>query len=315
MVSRFCISLDFEKKWGILDKNMPYYDEGIRNVDYVIDLMLDAFDKYQIRSTWAFVGMLMFSNKEQMKNILNDNFNINYVNSKLSPVSNIDFKNFDIDLFSGVNSLKKILTYNGQSLASHTFCHSYFNENGVKQKDIVDDKNVFNSFCMEILGVTVNGIIFPRNQVPSEKVPYRYYRSNLNNIFDKGYSESELNLGVKILRTLDCFIPLRKNKVVREELDNNSVLSIPATRFLRSYKKNKVINFLLIKRIKSEMTWAAKNNSLYHLWWHPHNFGFNTKENINNLIEILEHFKFLESEYGMRSVNMNDIYRDLLLNG
>ena len=30
---------------------------------------------------------------------------------------------------------------------------------------------------------------------------------------------------------------------------------------------------LKMKRIKAQMTYAAKNDKLFHLWWHPHNFG------------------------------------------
>jgi len=43
---------------------------------------------------------------------------------------------------------------------------------------------------------------------------------------------------------------------------------------------------------------------VFHLWWHPHNFGVNLVENIALLREILEHFRKLHSEYGMMSSAM-----------
>jgi hypothetical protein len=46
---------------------------------------------------------------------------------------------------------------------------------------------------------------------------------------------------------------------------------------------------------------------MYHIWWHPHNFGVNINENIANLVAILEYYQFLKKEYGMQSFNMGEI--------
>jgi hypothetical protein len=57
------------------------------------------------------------------------------------------------------------------------------------------------------------------------------------------------------------------------------------------------------------MTYAAKNNLLYHLWWHPHNFGQHTEKNMDTLKRVLEHYRKLKLEYGFRSATMLDIAR------
>ena len=54
------------------------------------------------------------------------------------------------------------------------------------------------------------------------------------------------------------------------------------------------------------MTNAAKKQSLFHLWWHPHNFGINQEENLYLLADILTHFKKLKKLYGMKSMTMNE---------
>ena len=61
---------------------------------------------------------------------------------------------------------------------------------------------------------------------------------------------------------------------------------------------------LKLRRIRNSMTYAAKNNLLYHLWWHPHNFGQNTDKNMDTLKRVLEHYKKLELKYGFRSLTM-----------
>ena len=59
--------------------------------------------------------------------------------------------------------------------------------------------------------------------------------------------------------------------------------------------------------VADDMTKAAKNKTGFHLWWHPHNFGVNTKENIKNLANILSYYNHLREKYGMKSSKMSDI--------
>ena len=59
-----------------------------------------------------------------------------------------------------------------------------------------------------------------------------------------------------------------------------------------------------MNRIKKEMLYAAINNKNYHLWWHPHNFGENVAENMNQLKEIIDYFNELRLKYDFSSSNM-----------
>ena len=55
------------------------------------------------------------------------------------------------------------------------------------------------------------------------------------------------------------------------------------------------------------MTLAAQQKKLYHIWWHPHNFGKNIQENLSILAEIIAHFDYLRSRYNFKSLNMSEI--------
>ena len=55
------------------------------------------------------------------------------------------------------------------------------------------------------------------------------------------------------------------------------------------------------------MTHAAKHGLTYHLWWHPHNFGINIKENLAFLEKILVHYQKLSKKYVFRSVSMQQL--------
>jgi hypothetical protein len=68
---------------------------------------------------------------------------------------------------------------------------------------------------------------------------------------------------------------------------------------------------LRLFRIKTGLTYAAKNNLTYHLWWHPHNFGVNTDENFAFLENILKHYQFLNKKYNFQSYTMSDLAKQL----
>jgi hypothetical protein len=52
------------------------------------------------------------------------------------------------------------------------------------------------------------------------------------------------------------------------------------------------------------MTYAAKNGKCYHLWWHPHNFGYCLQENMQMLNDIISHYNYLNAKYGFQSSSM-----------
>jgi hypothetical protein len=55
------------------------------------------------------------------------------------------------------------------------------------------------------------------------------------------------------------------------------------------------------------MTNAATTGRIFHLWWHPHNFGSHVAENMAMLRQILEHYRALAERHGMASRNMGEI--------
>ena len=54
------------------------------------------------------------------------------------------------------------------------------------------------------------------------------------------------------------------------------------------------------------MTRAARVGADYHLWWHPHNFGTYTEENLAFLDAIIAHYVQLRRRYGMVSLTITE---------
>jgi hypothetical protein len=111
------------------------------------------------------------------------------------------------------------------------------------------------------------------------------------------------------MRLLDTYLPISGHNCYSPEvLGSGLPLNIPSSRFLRPYsRKLKVLEPLRIGRIRSDLQYAAKNRLIYHLWWHPHNFGEDMNENLTVLKAILEFFAQMRDTYGMESLNMREL--------
>lgn len=155
---------------------------------------------------------------------------------------------------------------------------------------------------------------FPRNQYKNEHLKIikslgiDFYRGNQKLWLYKPRPLAKEYLWFRLIRLSDAYINLSgHNTFILDATDQNISLNIPASRFLRPYTpKLKRLENLRFYRIKRSMTYAAKNNKNYHLWWHPHNFGKNIEENLRFLERILKLFNTLNIQFGFISKSMNE---------
>ncbi len=102
------------------------------------------------------------------------------------------------------------------------------------------------------------------------------------------------------LSSHDCYLLADRG---REPL-----LNLRASRFLRPYVPHMpVLQALQERRILADMTFAAERDLVYHLWWHPHNFGAHLEQNMSVLRRILDHFRIMRQRHGMKSMNMAEL--------
>jgi hypothetical protein len=78
--------------------------------------------------------------------------------------------------------------------------------------------------------------------------------------------------------------------------------------FLRPYSPQaKSFEPIRLRRIAGGIRAAAKNLGIFHLWWHPHNFGTHIEENLKFLREVLEVYAECNKTHGMRSLSMAEV--------
>jgi peptidoglycan/xylan/chitin deacetylase (PgdA/CDA1 family) len=314
--SLFVISLDFEKMWGVFDKRSIHtYGGNVANVELVIDRLLALFEKYDIHCTWATVGMLFHKDIESF----NNNFPIvlpQYKNIKLS--SYIHSKEISSNYFSiyysGFDSIKKISQVPNQEIATHTYSHFYCLEAGSSLDDFSKDLEMAVNISKEN-GFETNSIVFPRNQYDKtfleicSKMGIKAYRGTESGWVHRSKNQNELTSMHRIIRFIDSYINLTGPNIYKQlEINNQQLIDIPASFFFRPFNpKLSYFESFKIKRLKNSMLRAAREGCLFHLWWHPHNFGKYIDENFNQLETVLKYFAELNRVYGMESKNMMEV--------
>jgi hypothetical protein len=316
MCGQFVISLDFELHWGATEKwdivdNIEYFKNARKSVICILRL----FEQYNIHATWATVGYLFAKNKKQLLTFCPDN-KPTYENKSLSSYPLIENRQIGRDevedpFHYAPSLIKEIIKTPNQELASHTFSHFYCNEKGQTQDQFKADIQAAQAIAECNFNIRLKSLVLPRNQFNPEYLNVvkenniNTVRSNPQVWFWNSHAK-----WTQFARAFDTLLPI--SKTLTYELPhkcNKKPLLLPASRFLRPYiRREKLIQSLKIKRIKNEMTNAAFREKCYHLWWHPHNFGKFTKENLVALEGLLKHYQRLHMKFDFQSSNMNEIY-------
>ncbi|EOZ98796.1 polysaccharide deacetylase [Indibacter alkaliphilus LW1] len=308
------ISLDFELHWGRYDK---YPIQGVgdyyKNTREAIPRILDLFAKYNIHATWATVGSLMAENVEEWR-AYQPEILPNYINPAYSAYYWFaNESNHPKEALFAPDLVQKIIQAEHQELGSHTYSHFYTGEKGANQQAFKADLEAAKKIAKDKFATELKSLVFPRNQYnPSSletasKLGIKVFRTNPPDWFWS--SPEKANLLKKVFRTGDTLIPLGSKTYYDLDIKfKRDFLQLPASRLLRPYKANSIFNTLRVERIKNEMAEAAKEKMAYHLWWHPHNFGINPKENLEVLEDILQYFSNLHQSTGMESLSMWEAY-------
>ena len=211
----------------------------------------------------------------------------------------------------GLPMIEAIAKVKGQEIATHTFSHYYCLEKGQTISNFEKDLDAAIQIADQ-LKFSTESIVFPRNQYNDDhlnllhKKGIKSFRGNEMHWMYRPRSRAEETKLRKLARLIDAYFKISGDNT--HLLTQKKPINIPSSRFLRPFDPR--LNFLeslRLNRICNEMTYAAKHNRLYHLWWHPHNFGKHIDENFAFLKKILEHFSNLKEKYHFQSLNMKEV--------
>lgn len=308
------ISLDFELYWGMRDiVTIEEYKEFLLGARKAIPQILKLFKQYEIHATWATVGLLFFNDSEHLANHLPKEIP-SYNDPDLSPYNYINnSSNLDKNYHFAPQLINAIHSTVGQEVATHTFSHYYCGEQGQTESEFKADIESAISIA-EDKHIKTKSIVFPRNQwkylSALDQLGIQSFRgTEAGWMYDHSDYKKQLNPINRITRLTDAYVNLSGHNTYKlSDCIKSKPYNFPSSRQLRPYsKKLSKLDGLRLKRITKAMDNAAKKQEIFHLWWHPHNFGTNIEHNLFFLEKILKHYQGLTHSHEMKSLNMAEL--------
>jgi hypothetical protein len=287
------ISLDFELHWGVRDSRpLDQYRQNLLGARAAIPAMLDLFRRTGTHATWATVGLLFCRSREEML-AASPRVRPRYRDVRLYPygaIAGIGPDEAADPLHYGASLIEAIRGTPGQEIATHTFSHYYCLAPGQDLEAFEADLEAAIAIAARY-GCATESIVFPRNQVnpayfaSCARLGIRAYRGNP----PARIHRPDASAVERALRLADSYVAL-SGPGPRAAAARDCPVNVPASRFLRPYsRKLAALEPLRLRRICSEMSEAAREGRIYHLWWHPHNFGADLRENLSFLDAVLRH--------------------------
>jgi peptidoglycan/xylan/chitin deacetylase (PgdA/CDA1 family) len=320
----FTISLDFELYWGVHDQRpLAAYARNLLGAREAIPRMLELFDRYGVHCTWATVGLLFFDRKADLMEHLPER-RPRYADPALSPyprIGQIGPNERQDPYHYGLSLIEQIRDCPGQEIGTHTFSHYYCLEPGETEHG--QSEATFRADLLaarraaERLGITPRSLVFPRNQYRSDYLEacrdagLEVVRGNHPAWWFRAESRSEENLVQRACRLSDDYLPVSRQDCLHPQAIEGGLVDVRASRFLRPAPSAlRPLEPLRLHRITAGLSRAARHGMIYHLWWHPHNFGADPAYSLSFLERVLEHFRHLAQTQGMRSATMLEIARE-----
>src|SRR5579872_925306 len=311
----FVVSLDFELYWGVRDiLKLSQCQEKLLAARAGIPALLDLFAEYEIHATWATVGMLFPQSKKDLIRSMPSRLP-HYVRPELSPYREIDSLGFDeaSDPCRYANELiQTIASTPHQEIGTHTFSHFYCLEAGPDAASFRDDLTA--AICVaRQSGFEIDSLVFPRNQVNADYLSvcaelgisaYRGTAAGWLYASRKHEDESLLRRG---LRLIDACVNLSGHNTHDLQEVCGTPVNLPASRYLWMYSRFlSPLEPLRLRRIENEMSNAARQGRLYHLWFHPEDIGVNLGRSLAFLRRVFECFARIREKGEIESLNMRE---------
>ncbi len=310
------ISLDFELHWGVRDRMKADgpYRRNLFGARSAVPRMLKLFREFDVAATWATVGFLFARNRDELMDF-SPSERPRYHNVLLDPWRELIGRNEAEDpLHFAPSLLETIRATDRQEIASHTFSHYYCLESGQNAAAFRADLTSARNIASATLGLNLRSLVLPRNQFnPAyagviQEAGFLCCRGNQSGGIHAASDFESMSASFRrAARLADAYLPLVADCLPSwPQVSRGAPLcDVQASRYLRPWNARlSVLDPLRAHRIIAGMRAAARNARIYHLWWHPHDFGAHLDESIAFLSRILTEFRVLRDRFGFQSMSM-----------
>lgn len=300
----FCLSLDMELMWGRHDINYQDFTKRVEKERVVIKKILDILDKYEIPTTWAFVGHLFLNNCRAVKGIkhpeiLRGKFpwyekDWFYLDPCTDNKKNPEW--YAIDILKSVQKIKN------QDIGCHSFSHVQFGNEGCSRECAESEVKA----SVEAAGkqkIYLNSFVFPYNSVGHIDVLRKYGFKSFRGE-DQYTNLSRIN---RLKQMVELYLPiagpLHKPSIVK------GLVNIPGSfYFLSARGSRKYIGAnVRFRKAKMGIDAAISRKAVFHMWTHPIDLVDNMPTLMKDFEKIIKYVAEQRNENKIEIQNMKQI--------
>ena len=288
----FLLSIDTELAWGAVHNGQcERRQTEYRLTRGVIGRLLELLERYNIRATWAVVGHLFLRECHPADGVKHPEI----LRPEYSWLSG-DW--FDADPCTsleaasnwyGKDIVEQILSCKvPQEIGCHTFSHIIVGDPGCKRESIESELRLC---CLEAekFGLVLQSFVFPRNSV-----------GHLERLAEAGFIafrgpapswfERLPGMVSRIGHLLDNLLPLSPPAVLPQR--EMGLWNLPASYYYPPTNRwwGLIPVSLRAYKVKQGLRQAAKQQRLFHLWFHPFNLASNPERLLGGLEKIFAEF-------------------------
>jgi peptidoglycan/xylan/chitin deacetylase (PgdA/CDA1 family) len=314
----FVLSLDTELAWGCcfdkkkIERNNRYYIETRGNIRALLNLL----EKYEISATWCVVGHLFLSSCTPVNGIAHPEIvrpHYSWLNQDWlagDPCSDIDAAPswYGQDIIESIQNCRI-----PQEIACHTFSHIIVGDPGCHQECLDSELKVCRDLA-EKSNITLKSFSFPRNK--------------------ENYIASLADNGFIAYRGRERQWYFRYPKIVQKlayALDNLLFcLPPPVDRPRKGYCWNIRGSWFYghsdgmarllpvscrVLKINNGIKRAARENAVFHLWFHPFNLASNPRGLLAGLERVFSYVKRMKDKGEIENLTMGALAEKMEISG
>ncbi len=308
---QFVISIDHEFAWGYADHELSLQDEKrIREEALIVRRLLTLFETYSVPVTWAIVGHLIdrecswsedgIPHPEYPRPI--------YKQEKKDWFQHHPAKgDYANTLWFDAENILSLIRSNsaGHDVASHSYAHILYDEHNTHEEAIrADLKNL--GRVHHIHNIPLASFVFPRNVEGYHRHlkvnGFSNYRGNSRKWYD-----AYPGWGKRLARLVDYYVPLGRTSSACRSL--HGLINIPDSMLLlgRNGLRKLVTKGTMVRKAKYGIKRAIEEKEVFHLWFHPSNFSYDTDTQFKILEKILQEATQKRDEGKLEIMTMEQI--------
>ncbi len=305
----FVFSLDTEMAWGQLHRgSYAGHEADFARTREVIAKLVELFEQYEIRGTWATVGHLFLESCTKKDGLAHPEI----IRPKYSwfgndwlhrdPCSNVK----DAPWWYGPDVIETIKSCKvRQEIGCHNFSHVIVGDPGCSAETF-ESELIASREAAKRHGVDMKSFVFPRNAIGHLNVLSRNGFTSYRGVAPAWF-ESLPGPLVRFGRLADTFLPIG-TPITQPEFDG-TLTDIKASYFYRhrnGWAKMVPVSVQVTKAVRS-IRRAAREGAIFHMWTHPFNVASSPARLLGGLERIFQEVSRLRDSGLLISRTMTEV--------